>query len=220
MLHRNSARMSRGRTAVRLNRLESSLHFQYPRGRGDPPRIVDTPAWPLVTNIRATPTQGGTTTYTTTNIVVGINSQLGLGDLPTITQKYSIRLSRVDVWTAPTSPQPIALRLADMASGDYAQWVEDIGTEARPAHVHACWPLSQAQRLIPATDTAVRFQVDHLANADYQIHVHLHIIFSAGDPIPSYRRVLPCTVPRPRLRSPSPSVSDRLSDHFERLELA
>lgn len=186
---RRSAGVSRAQ--ARVNRLERSLHFQYPRGRADPPRVVDTPAWPLVVALRATPTGGGTTTYTTTNIVNGITSQLGINDITTITQKFSIRLSRVDVWTSPNIAQPVALRLADVASGVYGQWVEDIGTDARPAHVHAVWPLSQQQRWIAGTDTSVRFQVDHYASADLQIHIHLHVMFTAGDPVPSYRRNLP-----------------------------
>jgi hypothetical protein len=148
-----------------------------------------TPAWPLVLSDRSVPTEGGATTVMLGNIRASIQGQLGLGSA---FGDYSLRLKRVDIWTEPDINQPIALRLADLTTGVYSQWTEDLGTSARPAHVHAVWPVSQQQLWLGSANANTKpiLQFDHYAKAQVLLHVHCDIMFNAGDPVPTYRQTL------------------------------
>jgi len=173
----------------RLNFVEKSLGWTVHKGRDDPPRIVDNPAWPLVIAVRGVPTEGGTKTYTVNNMGISVLSQLGFSDLSKFQAKFRLRFSRVDVWYTGDYIHPIALRLYDLASGEPSPWAEDIGTPARNAHVHMSWPKAQQTRWFLSDSGSKIFDIDHFAKTDFQIHVHVHISFTQGDPIPTYRRV-------------------------------
>jgi len=183
-------RSRRNQRTDRVSRLETSLSFTFPRGRQDPPRCVDSPAWPLVIQVRGSPTAGGTQQYNVNNIVTSLEGQLGFSDISTFNTKLSIRIKRMDVWTSAVF-QPIALRVADLITGVYSQWVEDIGTPSTTAHVHAVWPRSQQQHWLSGTAKTPVAQVDHYAQADYTIHWHIDLQFHTGDPLPTYRRHIP-----------------------------
>lgn len=174
----------------RVGRMQIGQRFIFPRGRFDPPRVVTNPRWSFVLDTTIIQDAAGTQTVTDASIRTGVRGQLGL---PNDFAGFELYYLRVDLWTTPTDvlsgQATLALRICDFDSGSYAQWIEDQGTVTRPGHVHAVWPRSQ--QVVPHSGGAINiFQVDSPGQFTGILHVHLQIAFSAGDVLPTLRRVL------------------------------
>lgn len=199
MYRRKGRAVARGRGRVRraLANLRTRENWHFPRGRFDPPRVVDTPAWPLVIEARIAPSDQGLATYTIGSIRQVCQGQLGLGST---FGDYSLRFTRIDVWTLPadviSAGTLVALRIADFVNTSdsrqsWSSWQEDCGTTARPGHCHAVWPYSQQQIWHTQADgVRALYQLDHPAQFSGLVHVHVYIMFNSGDVVPTYRRFL------------------------------
>lgn len=176
--------------ARRMRQLQTSEQFSYPRGRFDPPRVVTNPRWPFVLDTTVIQNEAGTQTITNASIRTAVRGQLGL---PDTYESFDLYYVRVDLWTTPTDvvsgQSTLAMRLCDLDTASYTQWIEDQGTTARPGHVHAIWPVSQSAQPRPAGAFNV-FQVDSPAQFTGVLHVHLKLSFEAGDVLPTIRRVI------------------------------
>lgn len=198
-----SVRAEVDRLARMVRRIQVSDQYRYPRGRFDPPRIVTNPRWNLVLDTTTIQNTAGTQTITNTNIRTAVRGQLGL---PANYNTFDLYYIRVDLWSTPTDTlsgaATLAIRLCDLNSGSYNQWLEDQGTVARPGHVHAVWPVSQSAQPITSGEINI-LQIDSPGQFTGVLHVHLKISFTGGDVLPTVRRVIdsgftphPVVVPR------------------------
>lgn len=185
-----SERAEVNQLARRLRQMQTSEHFSYPRGRFDPPRIVTNPRWPLVLDTTVIQDVASTQTLTNSSIRTAVRGQLGI---PQTYEDFVLYFVRVDLWTTPTDvvsgQASLAMRLCDLDTGAYTQWIEDQGTTARPGHVHALWPVSQSSQPRSSGDFNV-LQIDSPAQFTGVLHVHLKLSFEAGDVLPTLRRVI------------------------------
>lgn len=172
-----------------------------PRGRFDPPRIVTQP-WNSVTLAAfSSISAAGVHDYSVSSLTTLLQTQLG-----TNANALLLRFMRVDVWTTPidvvtNTALNFALRASDLMAPDesdgYMQWIEDFGTQARPAHCHYVWPQTSQTRVFASQQdgaTAI-FSVDVPIAQSLIVHVHVLWKFWQADPVPSSRLQL---IPTPR----------------------
>lgn len=206
---RNSVNNARGRTRrgrstglYRVSRNFVTPRQLHDRERGfssqgpfDPPSVVATPWNTIVLAFRSTYSEKGTTPVTMAGLATVLRTQTGLA----ASQKLLMRFQRVSLWTTVADTvvgaTDFALRPADLrtVTPHGRQWLEDVGTTARPAHVHWTWSAVE-QNAVFSTDldgAMTVYVVDHQDN--FTCYVHVHVLWRplGADPVPTYRRLAP-----------------------------
>lgn len=189
---------SRGRVVLRRD-FQGSI----PIGSFDPPRAVTSPWNTLVVSATSTFEEAGFSQLKVSSVVQAIQTQLGFAN----TQKMYLRMTRVDIWStvsdAVIGPLSFAVEPADLISATtarvtYRQWIEDIGTPARPAHVHFVWSRPE-QEVVFTSDTdadIILLNIDH--SATFACYWHIHVLWRVfgGNPISMANRIVLDTIDR------------------------
>lgn len=196
---RRGGRRARGSRFATRGQLRSEIQGSVPRGTFDPPVVVTSPWNSLVVSATSSFETSGYSQLKISDVIVAIQTQLGFNS----TQKMYIRFSRLDVWTsvsdAVIGPLSFAIEPADLLSAHitrvtYRQWLEDIGTQARPAHCHYIWSRAE-QQVVFASDSdgaIIILNIDHGANFSCYWHIHVLWRVYGGNPI-GFRNTLTLT---------------------------
>lgn len=176
------------RNFITPNQLRRDFQGYIPRGPFDPPRVVANPWNSVVLSTAGTDANAGPTTLTVSAFKTVLQNQLGLSS------DVFIRFIRVSVWSSVTDLVAGQLNLAlqpshlqSLTRAAEHQWIEDIGTPARPANVHFVWPRNESDFVFnTSSDGAyVIVTLDHGANFSYYLHIHVLWRPIGGDPIPT-----------------------------------
>lgn len=182
-------RRNNNKIVRKINHIKNEEKFIYPKGKFDPPRIINCPKFQFVLDLALIQPEAGTANYTIANIVTAVRHQLGLPDTFT---GFVIFVKRIDIWTLPAAVvgtgNTFAIRPYDIVNNVPHQWIEDQGTVARPGHLHAIWPVSQQNIALAVNSSQILFQVDSPATFTATLHFHLMVSFNTGDIIPTVRR--------------------------------
>lgn len=203
---RGRASRGRARRFVTRRQLTARDGGYAPRGTFDPPRVVSTPWFPVVLAGVLSYTDAGVKSISVSSIVALLKQQLGIS---AATFPVLLRFLRVSMWStltalAGTGGTYIAMRPSELIGLNPGTWLEDEGTVARPAHVHWMWPRADATKVFNSTSDADVVVVYTDVAGQYQVFIHLHVLWrpNGGDPIPSRSLFLQCdsVAPRPLQR--------------------